>query len=69
MSYEGERAFPRTPLMASSTSPQLGMTLRDYFAAAYVQGRAAREDGIEDYAEAAQTAYELAAAMLKERAK
>lgn len=47
-----------------------GMTLRDYFAAKAMQGYCAREDSINSHFDSlASDSYELADAMLKERAK
>ena len=47
-----------------------GMTLRDYFAAKAMQGYCAREDSINSHFDSlASDAYELADAMLLERAK
>jgi hypothetical protein len=46
--------------------PHGGMSLRDYFAAQYICGRAARSE-IDIYLNAAEAAYELADAMLKAR--
>jgi hypothetical protein len=46
-----------------------GISARDYFAARYLAGRAAREEGIDDYAEAAADAYRMSDAMLAEREK
>lgn len=44
-----------------------GMSLRDYFAALYVCGRAARPDGVDFYSDTAECAYAMADAMLKAR--
>jgi len=44
-----------------------GMTLRDYFATAAIQGLAERPIGDQACSYVAQTAYKLADAMLKER--
>lgn len=64
---DGGPAFPRPYTVYHSA--QDGMSLRDYFAAAYITGRAAREDGIDTFAEAAGNAYLMADRMLKARAK
>ena len=64
---DGGQAFPRTGA-DGHTSPQTGMTLRDYFAAAALQGLLASpaeaEFGVSHFATAA---YEAADAMLKAR--
>jgi hypothetical protein len=44
-----------------------GMSLRDYFAAAYMSGRAGRPDGLEDYIQSAENAYRVADAMIAQR--
>ena len=56
---DGGSAFPASGLP--------GMSLRDFFAAAYIIGRAVRERGIVDYDDAAESSYALADAMLKAR--
>ena len=47
--------------------PSGGMTLRDYFAAQFICGRAARNDGMESFEDCALDAYTVADAMLKAR--
>jgi hypothetical protein len=41
--YNGGPAFPFSPSDESTGRPQLGMTLRDYFAAAAMQGMMANK--------------------------
>ncbi len=64
----------------SSNEPQDGMTLRDYFAAAALQGflggpgmevvtQAAKEEGFDEQTFIVRTAYQMADAMLAERDK
>lgn len=68
----GGPAFPRPasidPEFDARLPSQIGMTLRDYFAAKAMQGFAADPD-CDNGAQAAKTAYEWADAMLAERAK
>jgi hypothetical protein len=69
MNNTGGPAFPFSPSDDSTIKPQLGMTLRDYFAAKAMQGMLAyafihplsMEDGC------ARDAYAMADAMLKAR--
>ena len=64
---DGGPAFPRTGA-DGHTSPQSGMTLRDYFAAAALQGQAHRFAHPHEYRELlAQDCYDIADAMLKAR--
>ena len=58
-----EQAFPNP-----HRTDELGMTLRDYFAAKAMQEFLTSRDDIEN-ADIAQFSYEIADAMLKERAK
>lgn len=58
---DGGTAFPN-----NRPFPNDGMSLRDYFAAQYLAGRAARE-GIDSFDEVADDAYSAADAMLKAR--
>lgn len=76
---DGGRAFPREPNSESMTEGSPGMTLRDYFAAAALQGmavlavykREARsvEEAMDVHEHLAESAYAMADAMLKERSK
>lgn len=60
----GEPAFPK----AGDFNPQMGMTLRDYFAAKIMQSYMMNGIWREDvYELAAKTAYQVADAMLKAR--
>ena len=64
---DGGPAYPRTGA-DGHTSPQIGMTLRDYFAAAALQGLMAEydpEDELEQHI--AKWSYKAADAMLKAR--
>lgn len=62
---DGGPAFPRTGA-DGHTSPQSGMSLRDYFAAAALQGLlASNENGNSQLF--SETSYRLADAMLKAR--
>jgi len=54
---------------AFPTDIDQGMSMRDYFAAAAIQGLAERPIGEQACAYVATTAYKLADAMLKERAR
>ena len=64
MINDGGPAFPRTGA-DGHTSPQSGMSLRDYFAAAVLQGNLIEPTANND--EVAKWAYSLADAMLKAR--
>ena len=75
-SKDGGPAFPRTLLYedqegvmnAVSYSFMAGMSLRDYFAAAAISNQGSHNGTVpQDYNQAAQWAYELADAMLRER--
>ena len=64
---DGGPAFPRTRA-DGHTSPQSGMALRDYFAAAALKGQAHRFAHPHEHCELlAQDCYEIADAMLKAR--
>ena len=64
---DGGPAFPRTGA-DGHTSPQSGMTMRDYFAAAALKGQAHRFAHPHEHRELlAQDCYEIADAMLKAR--
>ena len=64
---DGGPAFPRTGA-DGHTSPQSGMSLRDYFAAAALKGQAHRFAHPHEHRELlAQDCYEIADAMLKAR--
>ncbi len=69
--FPGERRVMRAGYLTSDTEPVAGMTMRDYFAAKAVVGIVA----ITGYAtprackDAAECAYNVADAMLKEREK
>ena len=58
--YAGGPAFPRP----GDFNPQIGMTLRDYFAAKALQGMSA---DISDEVRAARWCYEMADAMIQAR--
>lgn len=63
---DGGRAFPAS----DNNRLEQGMTLRDYFAAAALQGYVARGSGSSNIIEwGPKAAYKLADAMLKEREK
>lgn len=62
---DGGSAFPGVVERPVGGVP--GMSLRDWFAGLYLQGRSAREDGIEYYDGCAVDAYAMADAMLAER--
>ena len=66
MINDGGPAFPRTGA-DGHTSPQSGMTLRDYFAAAALQGLLADNGGGGSWDSDALNAYKAADAMLKAR--
>lgn len=64
----GGQAFPRP----GDFNPQLGMTLRDYFAAKALNGLLAASlmhEGVWKQNEVAETAYEIADAMLAARSQ
>jgi hypothetical protein len=70
---DGGPAFARTGA-DGHTSPQIGMSIRDYFAAAALQGNLASQsidvgyyDGEDAWNKAASDAYKAADAMLKAR--
>jgi hypothetical protein len=70
---DGGPAFPRTGA-DGHTSPQSGMSIRDYFAAAALQGNLAGQsidvgyyEGKDAWNKAANDAYAVADAMLKAR--
>ena len=64
---DGGPAFPRTGVLGH-IQPQSGMTLRDYFAAAALQGQAHRFAHPHEHRELlAQDCYDIADAMLKTR--
>jgi hypothetical protein len=65
MINDGGPAFPRTGA-DGHTSPQSGMTIRDYFAAAALQGLLAN-GGCPTWDDDAKAAYAAADAMLKAR--
>lgn len=67
--WRGEPAFPQYSLVAEGVFCEGGMTLRDYFAAAFVKSGAVfpRDVPINTPERVAQQAYELADAMLKAR--
>lgn len=70
----GGPAFPASEVTDHNgdivTYAESGMTLRDYFAAKAMQGYCAHEDSINSHFDSlASDAYELADAMLEERAK
>jgi len=72
MSNTGGPAFPFSPSDDSTIKPQLGMTLRDYFAAKAMQALIASPRGTPDGRDAtdqyyAKNAYIMADAMLKAR--
>jgi hypothetical protein len=62
----GGPAFPFSPSDVSTSKPQLGMTLRDYFAAKVLHARLTTYKG-SWYAGVAEEAYEAADAMLEAR--
>lgn len=63
-----ERAFPWCGDLNEAPTINLGMTLRDYFAAKAMQGYCAREDSINScFDDIASDAYAIADSMLKER--
>lgn len=65
----GGPAFP-CDYEGSTRSDASGLSIRDYFAAKAMQGYCAREDSINSHFDSlASDAYELADAMLLERAK
>lgn len=65
--HEDERAFPVSVDMGNGQSAtNLGMTLRDYFAAKAIPALIARNF---DESQAAEVAYDYADAMLAERSK
>jgi hypothetical protein len=66
MIIDGGPAFPRTG-SDGHTQPQSGMTLRDYFAAAALQGMLSDPDGGGSGSEFAHAAYSCADAMIKAR--
>ena len=63
---DGGQAFPRTGA-DGHTSPQTGMTLRDYFAAAALQGMLTDSCIQGSDSQFAESAYSYADAMLKAR--
>lgn len=67
--YNGGPAFPHEYKFGDGTAARAdGMTLRDYFAAKYLEGYMANPDvGFDTRAEAAAQAYAMADAMLKAR--
>ena len=72
MSNTGGPAFPFSPSDVSTIKPQLGMTLRDYFAAKAMQALIASPRGTPDGRDAtdhyyAKFSYIMADAMLKAR--
>ena len=69
---DGGPAFPTTKPLDFWGDPHGGMSLRDYFAAAALQGMHARDtydSGLAEPTQRAHLAYIDADAMLKERAK
>lgn len=73
---DGGAAFPVPPVHLNLLNgdphwsfPYTGMTLRDYFAAAVLQGRVARCGHNGPWSDIAQYSYEAADAMLAERIK
>lgn len=69
---DGGSAFPLyEPGIDSRFAPRinLGMSLRDYFAPKALSLTCVRVETIEDIADAAELAYAIADAILKERAK
>ena len=74
MNRTGGPAFPFSPSDVSTIKPQLGMTLRDYFAGEAMQGMISANGDSNGYLEyeeetVAANAYKLADAMLKARSK
>jgi hypothetical protein len=66
MINDGGPAFPRTGA-DGHTSPQSGMTIRDYFAAAALQGFLAYDGGGKSCLQDAELAYQAADAMIRAR--
>ena len=63
---DGGPAFPQNDVGGNNSNNDVGMTLRDYFAAHALSGLVANRESPEAYV--ARTAYAYADAMLKERA-
>lgn len=69
MSNNGGPAFPREDYQGDSAPGQTGMSLRDYFAAAAMQGMYAEDAERHTFEGVAKAAYLTADAMLAERSK
>jgi hypothetical protein len=70
MKPDDDYAFPREPTrFEPATSTQNGMTLRDYFAAKAMDGLISAQKGTRPTSEIALDAYNVADAVLAERAK
>lgn len=63
----GGPAFPFVPGEGSALYESEGMTLRDYFAAKYMQGVSANPERLYSNDDLAEEAYQMADAMIKAR--